>query len=270
LHGIQLPVIIKQVSSIAYQPNGNLISSHLAELRPMERYGILTLSSEGGAAMETKHVIIQEDRNMMVMNIPTSALSVDSYLERYKEDCADYLRRLCQGKLINCMIAWNSEEAFRWSGPWQGNHVLCSVDDARCRSPYTLKTAQETVDFLRRMEEHSAFLFPSRLTKILHKDKPSQIDKISDEDMAWLLQAMSLDERKTREQKLETCFAKIERERYSHPSSDYPYRVYLCGTDDTSYSRCYASEHEAMNAIQSLAHTPTFENLEALGLMFTN
>jgi len=55
-----------------------------------------------------------------------------------------------------------------------------------------------------------------------------------------------------------------------YPSVKMPFRLFLAGTDDTSYSKVFSELHEMAECANEIIKTPTEKNLFELGFVFTN
>ena len=57
-----------------------------------------------------------------------------------------------------------------------------------------------------------------------------------------------------------------------YPSHEFPIKLYVCGNDDTSYSKCYASEKEALDELELfIGNEPLdFHEMIDFGFIFTN
>jgi len=55
-----------------------------------------------------------------------------------------------------------------------------------------------------------------------------------------------------------------------YASMAMPYRIYLAGTDDVSYSKVFATIEDMYDCACSLVETPTQKHMSELGFVFTN
>lgn len=57
-----------------------------------------------------------------------------------------------------------------------------------------------------------------------------------------------------------------------YPSKEFPYRVYLFGSDDSSYTRCFATLQDVEDILQILSESPMdmYEFCKDLEFIFTN
>ena len=211
------------------------------------------------------------------LSIPAGTIAVDDHAASLG-NLQDYAQNLIHNTQMSCFIKWNAEEADAWGGPWPGDTVLCTISDARL-NPYHISNPLLTVEENLRLgdirDASSVYYFPYRLTrdidlKMLYKGTPCSRSELTAPEISDMMAKMTAEEHAERELTLKKVRNSRYAERLAYPSVDYPFRLYMCGSDDSSYACCYAGAEEAVNALTAMAGNPSFAILEEYGLVFTN
>jgi hypothetical protein len=115
----------------------------------------------------------------------------------------------------------------------------------------------------------SWYYFPERARKKSGISDTVEIDgkkysrsRVSQTQVELLLSIMKNDEIEKRQQEIEECVkhAKLENE-HSIPHKEKPYKIYMAGTDDFSYTSVFETEQLALNVIELLEKSPTWNNI---------
>lgn len=138
-------------------------------------------------------------------------LKVSSERARYRE----YLISHSRNALLTGMLLFNDKTACCWGGPFPGNYAFFCLTDERAN-----KYIGTDAKALQRMENN---IREARL----NKERKPRHDKNSP-DVLHYLKIHYLNE---------------------YPTVERPYRLYMMGNDDTSYTMCFASEEEAREFI---------------------
>jgi hypothetical protein len=154
-----------------------------------------------------------------------------------------------------CMIPWK-DDAFRWAGPYDGDYVYCIVEKIK-----TTKTELDVFNNTKDSAIRSGYNYNLGLLEKLGMDndyftRPYQekdgvylldhlcnyISQLNDKELEIIRQNQS----ETDKMFFELNFAKYITQKDMLPSSqptvEHPYRLYLAGNDDCSYTMFYNME----------------------------
>jgi hypothetical protein len=164
------------------------------------------------------------------------------------------------GEVVSCgFFTWDQYPEC-WAGAWGGTHVLFKITD---HSLVHYLHSAETVRSKRRdYEKYSVFNFPYRFRDtVLNSEKTPGRSRLTHAEMLFFSSQMTLEEHQNRDAKL----AQFEPHDFSIQdslTSERPIKLYLAGTDDTSYSATFSSIEEANKRLMQLVENPTWDDLK--------
>jgi hypothetical protein len=162
----------------------------------------------------------------------------------------------------------------RWAGAWGGTSVFVILEDHSRRYPAP-KTAE-----LQRLEhqmhaETSVYSLPVNyqskyLKTVVLNGKQCSSSKLTHADIKELKASMSKEELAAWQSSIDEEIRCLNHDRDAYATFEKPIRVHLMGTDDTSYSLCFETREDAMEAFDVLKKSPSWETLNNMGFFFTN
>jgi hypothetical protein len=164
-------------------------------------------------------------------------LTIDQYAKEFGNEAA-YPRRLSKGNkgVIICgMLKWNDKDAGSLAGPFKGGFAFITISDEvknRKSSPDKVMSYEDTLKKnLKAAEEFK---------------KEFKFNNENAEDLAneW-----------TRET----------------PTLEKPFEFYICGNDDSSWTKFFESQGEALDMLDIFEQQPpTFKDILFYGFFFSN
>lgn len=207
-------------------------------------------------------------------------LTFDEYL-KLDDRCEEYIRGFLNEydniKVVaSGFMEWDTEEAFRWAGPWSGRYVLAIVKDHSLE--YELRTMDERKAMNAAYNKYCIYNFPHRLHSqvdlIVYVDgyagTKCQRSALTHIERASFLTQMSQDELFAYEAKIMQATLDLFQEGEGDAYVEKPIRIHLAGNDDCSHSATFATREEALGALADIEANPTFETLTKYNFIFTN
>jgi hypothetical protein len=168
-------------------------------------------------------------------------LTEKAYLKSYPNDIGNYVHRLCDAPsdwyLKSGMLKWGNDPSCL-AGPFKGEFAHVHIADER-HNPF-LKGKYRLLPYAEQYEVCLAY------TKKAKKRHPEYYKKESIEKTA-------------------------ERETEEHPTTEKYIRLYICGNDDTSWTKYFSSKREAFELLELFSECPpTYDDVLKFGFFFSN
>lgn len=174
--------------------------------------------------------------------------------------------------LFNGAIKWHDDCASCWAGPFDGNFAGISVKHYHNKN---LKKPLITLSCS--MEHHKQYLLYSPYTYVNYlnlneTERNSFLQKgsLTHEEVTEIFENSAYVKWKVEEDIFKSLKYYGE-EIYGYASKELPYKIYMYGNDDTSYSKTFASKNETFSVIEKICKNPTMDFLQdELKFVFTN
>lgn len=197
-------------------------------------------------------------------------LSAKDYIKRYNSGCDEYImRHLTAGKkeiiIEGGFLNWENNPE-QWSGPWMGNFVFYVVSD---HSKEDLVSEDAIKSKYIEYVMSSRYSYPSNI-----------INKCFTEDnficfvngQKCSRSELTMDERReimanmSRQEIMDLSISIKNQIRHFHNveikadvCKERPFKIFLVGTDDTSYSKTFATKEEALSMLAKLEQTSSWD-----------
>lgn len=218
-------------------------------------------------------------------------LTNEEYFKKFpdKDNCwKKYVEPSDKRKDCKCLqygfMLW-TDEPERWAGDYEGGYVAFQCWAYKSPTLKSIKTIrEEQLNYI----HYNLYAWPYRtIEKYFKKDELLFNNdghaygfkcyvgetlccdsKFTPEQLKYLLTVASIEE-------IEHYKKQINEPIYEYwditsPSKEKPYRIYMYGTDDCSYSSLFATKKAMFSALKSLDNNPSWDNLSSLGFVFTN
>jgi hypothetical protein len=192
-------------------------------------------------------------------------IPIDDFIKKNRIKNDQYLRLMADrpdgAVVLACgMLPWEAETAYCWAGPWGGDTIFCRVsDDRHIIGPYGkigLKSRTDHLAEITHRVRYSVYYYPRRLIETRGRTE----DLSGDERDVWLA-LMSPTEITIHEERAANEIKQFDADCMAYSHKENPYRIYLAGNDDCSYSRVYPNKRIALAVVADLLKNPTMDNL---------
>lgn len=195
----------------------------------------------------------------------------------------DYINRVSENSIRCGFLKWDNNESWIWSGDYNGCYCAFIIDSYSNAEPLLTKAEMDIHQL--KSDKYCSFSWPPNIlykyfdNDILvdygfkfHFDDSDKVyvrNQLTEDEYNHLISVCTGDELNIHKSKLEllnSCF------RWSNCefTVETPIRLYLYGTDDTSYSIFVDTIETANETLIKLEKLPTFDNLKSLNGHFTN
>ena len=202
-------------------------------------------------------------------------------LQKYASYLLQSHNELFVYRVMEGFLLWDKKDAFRWSSPWFENGVLLCVDDCSYNDTPTIGELKERH---LKYEKYNAYNLPEKYqkeffcspikkgqcrTRLIVSNKLNKCSRaqLTHQEYIEFRYRMNNEEKKEHNNNIKHTKFFTDLHTMSY---EYPVKIYLCGTDDTSYSYYAESVKVANDIIDNLTKKPNFDTLEKLGFVFTN
>lgn len=218
-----------------------------------------------------------------------------SYLNKNKEDIENlynFAKRIFVGnskineiftyRQLEGFVLWNKNETSNWSSSWFDKGVLIKIDDHsyNCDLCSLTVAEQKRKDYIK----YSIFYLPFSVEKKLvtmnnTKDNYLKIQSndghicrrtdMTYEEFISLRANMTPDEYEEHNKNIKKALSDVAKNMFSL-TKENPIRIYMCGTDDTSFT-CYTNNMKNANRIvENILNTPSMNTIQKAGFFFSN
>ena len=198
-------------------------------------------------------------------------ITIEEFLKNFNYAHSAYLYGFVENrkeKIVKFgMIKWDDDEAFRWAGPFNGNHVLCVIKDYTGTSWYgcqPLQTLSEVTEEAKASALKNIHNYPRHLLKEVHIVDGMYI---TPQNQKIIYEKMTEGQKAKLQEKIDRV---IKEWTSSSPTVENPVRFHLTGNDDCSYSAVFPNAEKALEALDYIKTMPLFETLEMFNFVFTN
>jgi len=211
-------------------------------------------------------------------------LEIKEYLNKYNS-FGDYLLRLSKPNankndlLVKTgMIKW-SDDSHNWSGPFEGDFVFFKITDFNFQYP-ALSSVNGIKESEKTQAEYSSYSWPYLFCeKVLgenwHKcnigGTVCKRSTLTVCELKKIIKYATENDNNAIEfyfKKLDTVLKNLTLH-LTIPSKEFPVSLYMCGTDDTSYSKLFESAEEALAFISGIEKENNFDFVHK-HMIFTN
>jgi hypothetical protein len=155
-----------------------------------------------------------------------------------------------------------------WAGPWDSKYVFYKIVN---HSLQDLPSREELELSFKKSARTAAWIYPKRLKDNYYTDiKDRYVKRMTYQEYIKLCNDMTAAEAEEFEKNVEQYISRRYKEINQILTFETPVRIYMCGTDDTSYSLCVQTPEDAISIIDDLSNNSTWENLRNMGFVFTN
>jgi hypothetical protein len=196
-------------------------------------------------------------------------ISAKEYIKQYRSGCEDYIMQFFGNReelvIEGGFLKWE-QDASQWAGPWMGNFVLYVVSDFRqTRLP---------------KEEELKTKYSEYVMANIDSYPQDVVSKCFTEDQftcfvdgkKWIRTQLTLDERReivanlSRQEVMDLSLS--IRTQINHFNTveilgdvckERPFKLYLCGNNDTAYSKTFATKEEALSMLAKLEQTSSWD-----------
>ena len=187
--------------------------------------------------------------------------------------------------VLSGFMKWDDDDACGWGGPYIGNFVCFKITDNRKnrlqkieevnkqqRDFYIYGTWSWPHGILKKYFDAELLTDCGNYFKCYVDDQLCSRSKLSEEELTHLLDESLLHEYYHYKAAVANIETTLEKDPWykEQPTKEYPFKIYMFGTDDCSFTRCCRDKHEARDIIDRLEKNPNFGFLKELDFVFTN
>jgi len=170
-------------------------------------------------------------------------------------------------------IKWPDSPEY-WAGAWARTHVLACVKDHTNIYP-ALKPRHIRDAEIKHYAMTCTYCLPSKYRQQYEKvvtvnGRKCLNSTLTNVELTELDELMSDEEKSEWGQKVSDHIANSKLDDTTYTTFEKPIRIYLAGTDDTSYSLTCATADEAMACLDRIKSKPSWGALKAAGFVFSN
>lgn len=191
---------------------------------------------------------------------------------------------LAQNSYVSGMIEWEPDEAFRWAGEFDGGFVFAMIKDYRGKPLQSC--LQIDVAHYNNLRTH-LYLWPSGTARKYFPEITSKYPNheyiecelngiqcsstnYTEDQLRELITRATIEEIAFYQRNLQRRRGEYRCNSSEQASLEFPFKIYLCGTDDFSMTKYFSNLEECEMVLADISANPNFETLEKYCFHFSN
>ncbi len=214
-------------------------------------------------------------------------ISIEDYTKKFIASAMiPYLMRVSENSARCGLVQWDDTEAFMWAGAYDGDFVAFAINDFsnHDKLPSTLELDVKQYDYIRTQlslwphgtarkyfpDIASDTSFYEYLECYVGETKCSSSNYDTDQLRDLICRATLQEISYYQNALAETLHKRAPRWNAETPTKEFPFRVYLYGTDDFSMSKLCSSLADCNKIIEDISENPRFATLDKYNFHFSN
>jgi hypothetical protein len=166
-------------------------------------------------------------------------------------------------------IEWDKEDSVIWCAPYEGE--TCYIELYDYTKHEGLKTEKQIIKDCENYVKLSVFNFPYELKEYIKNLSGKHRYQLTKKEREFLITKMSKEELKEYNEKVECDLNHFLKESLQgYPSIEKPFRIYMSGNDDLSYSAVFETNEKMMEAFENIVLNPFKTTMDKYNFIFTN